>query len=551
MITVGIYGIPDVGNGPHATYTHDHGIALMKDGRVITSIQLERMTGRKHDNRLPSFITQLLEKYLPYDEDVRFVNANSFAGSSLISADGIFRIEPDSNVGIEEILYPAEVKWYTSNNEKKEANGHIMCHEFAHIASILPFVGEFIPNSLLVHIDGGAFKSACSFWYWDGKKAHLLHASWDKLKKQVNNFNVNPLAMAILNQQEWQHLSLPGKLMGYSGLGKHSENMINWLEENHWFHGAEGNGNILLNTINNRWGTEFKKFENRSTFFMDICASIQVNFERKISREIFRFQEKTGAENIYYSGGAALNIPTNRILEISGKFKNIFIPPATNDSGLALGAAAWLEYKKNGTLEINSPFLNKFDLKKEDDSYSDIEEIKKMVLSGKIIGICNGYAEIGPRALGHRSLISLADSKKIKIRMSERIKEREWYRPIAPILCEEAAEEVLEDIALGSNISPLMLGAYEINEDYRDKMKAVLHGNNLVRSQTVKVSDSENQWIHRLLLELWQENGIPGLINTSFNGCGEPLIHYPDDAVRAVDRLGLDGVVINGSLHLS
>ncbi|MHA1851691.1 MAG: carbamoyltransferase C-terminal domain-containing protein [Candidatus Thorarchaeota archaeon] len=551
MITVGMYGIPDVGNGPHANYTHDHGIALMKDGKVITSIQLERMTGKKHDNRLQNFIGQILENYVPHDEEVRFVNVNSFAGSSLISTDGQFRIEPNSNIGIDKILYPADVKWYSSTNEKKETEGHIMCHEFAHIASILPFVGDFLPNSLLVHIDGGAFKSACSFWYWDGHKPKLLYASWDLLKTQVNNFNVNPLAMAILNQQEWQHLSLPGKLMGYSGLGKYRDDMITWLEGDQWFHGAVGNGVNLIHSINKRWDTDFTGFDARSPFFMDIGASIQKDFERKVTREIFRYREETGAENLYYSGGAALNIPTNRILEVSGKFKNIFIPPATNDSGLALGAAAWIEFLDHGRLDIHSPFLNKFDLTIEEEPLSDMDEIKRMIISEKIIGTVNGYAEIGPRALGHRSLISLANSNEIKVRLSEGVKGREWYRPIAPILCEEAAREVLEGVALGSNLSPFMLGAYELNNGYQEEMKAVLHGNNLVRSQIVKPTDSDNKWAHRLLSELWNEHGIPGLINTSFNGSGEPLIHYPDDAKKAVERLGIDGVVINGSLYLS
>ena len=182
MITIGVFGIQDVGCSSHPVYTHDHGIALMKDGKVLTTIQLERYTHEKHDNRLPIYINELLDKYLPFDEDVRFVNANSFSGSSFISSDGTLRIEPDFKLDIENILFPAEVKWYDSNGTQKNAEASIICHEFAHIASLLPFVREFLPNSLLVHIDGGASRSACSFWYWDGSKPELLVASWDLLK---------------------------------------------------------------------------------------------------------------------------------------------------------------------------------------------------------------------------------------------------------------------------------------------------------------------------------------------------------------------------------
>ncbi|MEA1985740.1 MAG: hypothetical protein U9N13_08855 [Euryarchaeota archaeon] len=314
MITIGVFGIQDVGCSTHPVYTHDHGIALMKDGKVLTTIQLERYTHQKHDNRLPIYINELLEKYVPYDEDVRFVNANSFSGSSFISSDGTLRIEPDSKLEIENILFPAEVKWYDANGTLKDAEASIICHEFAHIASLLPFVGKFLPNSLLVHIDGGASRSACSFWYWDGSRPELLEASWDLLKKQLNNFNVNPLAMAILHQKQWQHLSLPGKLMGYCGLGKLDLDMSQWLKDNDWFHGSQGDDTNMLETLNKRWNRNFNAYDNRSPFFMNLCASIQKDFEERIVEEIFRFQEMTGAENLYYSGGAALNIPTNRCL---------------------------------------------------------------------------------------------------------------------------------------------------------------------------------------------------------------------------------------------
>ncbi len=551
MITVGIFGIQDVNLGPHPTYTHDHGIALMKDGRVLTTIQLERYTHCKHDNRLPAYINELLDKYLPFDEEVRFVNVNSFSGNSFISRDGRLRIEPNSQLDIESILFPAKVKWYDKSGKKKEAEGSIICHEFAHISSILPFVGEFLPNSLLVHIDGGASHSACSFWYWDGNYPKLLEASWDLLKDQINNFNVNPLAMAILHQEQWQHLSLPGKLMGYCGLGKTNDEMHTWLKNNNWFLDSQHNRTFMLDIVNKRWGSNFTDYNNRSKLFMNLCASIQKDFQEKIIEEIFKFQEITGAQNLYYSGGAALNIPTNRSLEISRRFNQIFIPPATTDSGLALGAAAWIEYLENGKLEINSPFLNRFDIENRIECTDDNDTIKKLLLNRQIIGICNGSAEVGPRALGHRSLLSLTNSKDVKERLSEYIKGREWYRPVAPILCDSAAKEVLEDLAMESDLSPLMLGAYETKNGFQKDFQGIIHGNNLLRAQIVRSKDHDNHWIYRLLSELWEEEGIPALVNTSYNQKGEPIIHYHSDAIDAGKRLGLDGVVINGSLHLS
>lgn len=551
MITVGIFGIQDVGSGPNPTYTHDHGIALMKDGKVLTTIQLERYTHCKHDNRLPLYIHELLDRYLPCDEEVRFINVNSFSGSSFISSDGRMRIEPNSQIDIKNILFPAELNWYDENGKQKEAEASIMCHEFAHIASVLPFVGEFLPNSLLVHIDGGASRSACSFWYWDGKHPRLVEASWDLLKSQVNNFNVNPLPMAILHQERWQHLSLPGKLMGYCGMGVPDPEMTLWLKANHWFLDFQESNTFMLDILNRRWNTSFMDFENSSPFFMNLSASIQKNFEDRIIEEILRFQDITGAENLYYGGGAALNIPTNRSLEMSEKFNKIFIPPVTSDSGLALGAAAWAEYLDYGKLKINSPFLNRFDIEAMDEHSDDNDAVKKMILEEKVLGVCNGTAEAGPRALGHRSLIGLASSIDVRKRLSEDIKGREWYRPVAPILCDSAAREILEDIALKSELAPFMLGAYEMLDDSHKGFEGIVHGNDLLRAQIIRSSDRDNRWMYCLLSEIWEEHGIPGLINTSFNQRGEPILHHQSKALETADRMGLDGVIINGSLHLS
>lgn len=551
MITVGIFGIQDVGSGPHPMYTHDHGIALMKDGKVLTTIELERYTRLKHDNRLPVYIHELLDRYLPCDEEVRFVNANSFSGSSFISHEGRMRIEPDAQLNIEDILFPAGIKWYDATGRQKEADASIICHEFAHIASLLPFVGEFLPNSLLVHIDGGASRSACSFWYWDGGHPRLLEASWDLLKSQANNFNVNPLAMAILQQEQWQHLSLPGKLMGYCGLGKPDHKMSYWLKDNNWFLDFQENGTTMLDVVNRRWNTGFTNYDSRSPFFMNLCASIQKDFEERVTAEIFRCQDATGAENLYYAGGAALNIPTNRCLELSGRFNKIFISPVTSDCGLALGAAAWVEYLNHGKLEKDGPFLNRFDIGANSEHTDDNDHIRKMLLDGMVLGVCNGFAEAGPRALGHRSLIGLASSREIRVRLSEQIKGREWYRPVAPILCDNAAREVLEDIALQSELSHFMLGAYEMVEGKQSGFEGVVHGNSLLRAQVVRSKDKDNKWMYRLLFEMWEEHGIPGLINTSFNRRGEPMVHSPSEATEMAGRMGLDGVVINGSLHMS
>jgi len=137
--------------------THDHSIAVMRDGHVLTVVQLERYTGVKHDNRLAEFLPELLDKFLPDDDELRVVSCNHFTGDNFCSTDGNFQIEPEYEPDVASILTPARCLWRQKGRKKSRiTEAHIICHEFAHIASCLPFCQRFLPNSLLVHIDGGA-----------------------------------------------------------------------------------------------------------------------------------------------------------------------------------------------------------------------------------------------------------------------------------------------------------------------------------------------------------------------------------------------------------
>ena len=243
---------------------------------------------------------------------MRFVSVNAFVGDGFVSADGNLRIEPAGEVALQEILTPARVRWYPDGLNRRAAGGFVMCHELAHVASLLPFVGRFEPDSLLVHIDGGASESACSFWTWDGARARLLEASWDRLKTPVNNFNSNPLVRAILDLQPEDHLSMPGKLMGYAGHGEASPTIVAWLEENRFFLDHQGDPSDLLDRVNHRFGHR-TRFNAHAPIFEDIAAFDRGHFQRQVTGAIFDMQRRTGARHLYLAGGAALRSrPTQR-----------------------------------------------------------------------------------------------------------------------------------------------------------------------------------------------------------------------------------------------
>ena len=538
MITVGLYGIADTTSGRGPSYTHDHNLALMRDGRVLTVVQLERWTGRKFDNRLPEFVGEILARLIPPNEDVRFVSVNTFMGSSFISADGNLRIEPRGEVAISADLVPADVHWFPDGLNRRPAEGWVLCHEFAHIGSLLPFVGAFEDGALAAHIDGGASRSASSFWSVEGGRPQLRDASWDLLKDVVNNFNASPAARTILGLEPADHLALPGRLMGYAGLGQADDELEQWLRGRGWLLGEDDSTARRL--LIERLGTA----DQRDRPCQDLAATMQRAFLRRVSGELKSRAPAGGT--LYLAGGAALNIPTNAAL--LEHFDSVWVPPGTNDGGLALGAAAWVEYLDHGRLQRHDPFLNRFDVPDEEPDPSAVEEVARRLADREVIGVCNGGAELGPRALGHRSILARADDVELRVRVSETIKRREWYRPVAPVLCSEAAREILGERAAGSSLSRWMLGAWPVQPDWRGHLSGVLHRDGSVRAQVVP-DDGENAWLAELLRTLWRRHGIPALINTSFNGPGRPIVHRHEDAIPEAQSLGLDGVVVHGSLH--
>lgn len=532
MLTVGLYGIKDTTHGHRPTYTHDHSVALMREGRVVDVVSLERLTRVKHDNRLDVYLGDLLRERVG-DEVVRFVSVNAFVGDTFLSADGRLRIEPMEPVVIRAEPVPARVRWWPDGLRRREAEGWGLCHEFAHVASLLPFVGRFEPRSLLVHIDGGASDSASSAWWWDGETARLVEASWDLLKEPVNNFNVGPIGRLAVGLAPEDHLAMPGKLMGFAGHGTPDEGHRRWLTEQGFFQGVADDE--TLRAVVARFGPHPP--------WADLVASIQADFEARVTAQILAWQAQTGARHLYYAGGAALNIPTNAALEASGRFAAVYVPPCTNDTGLALGAAAWVEFRERGEVERHGPFLLRADTAEA--HLDEVHTIADALAAGAILGVCNGAAEIGPRALGHRSILARPDSVALRRRVSEEVKRREPYRPVAPVLLPEVAAEAFGAHVAASDLARFMLGAWPLREGWAEAFAGVVHADGTLRPQVVR----DDPFLEALLRSLWHRHRVAGLLNTSFNGPGEPIVHTRADALACARTLKLDGVVIDGSLH--
>lgn len=540
--TIGIYGIQDRLNTRFPQYVHDHSLAIAKNGAITKYLQLERVTRCKRDNKLYVHLPQIIKDahLVTIDADVVFVD--NIVGRAMISSNGQIRFEAPLNARLSKDLEKGKLWWFDH-----ELDSYVLCHELAHVFSCLPFFGEFKENSLLVHFDGGASLSNFSAWTYRMGKITPVEHHWE-LKQFTSLFNANALTFGIIGASIENQNSVPGKLMGYAALGNYNEEIDFWLRQNNWFEDIWGKRSVFFEKAKADFNIDLKSFDQKSSFLQDVAATIQELFMRETILKLDDLNTLTNCKNLYYTGGCALNIQTNSAIIESGLFQNVYIPPCPDDSGLSLGAAAFGEWKKGHQIEIHQPYLNNWGIEENAVDYTaeDLNQIARLLSEGKVIGICNGYGEAGPRALGNRSILSLP-TKALAHKVSVELKKREWYRPVAPIMLEKNACYFTQTKSINP-LSKFMLLDLKIPESKQNEIPGVIHANGTARIQTI-FSKDENPFMFDLLTLLDNTFHIKALINTSFNSQEEPIVHTKEDALLSGKNMGLDAVVVNGTVH--
>ena len=272
----------------------------------------------------------------------------------------------------------------------------------------------------------------------------------------------------------------------------------------------------------------------------DIASTAQKHLETVILECIN--QLPTNSDNLCLSGGTFYNCPTNsRILEET-RFKNIHHFPSCGDSGTAIGAALYvchhvlgMDRKSFKPHEIC--YLGKdYKLEKE----IDYKYIAKRISEGAIVAWMNGRSEFGPRALGNRSLLADPRDQHNRDRLNHVIKKREWYRPFAPIVLEERYKDWFDfDVP-----SPFMLFTAQVKQP--KEVPAIVHVDGSSRFQTI--TEESNTHMYKLIKEFENITGIPMLINTSLNGTGQPILETPEDGREFFNSVPVDMAVIHGEI---
>jgi carbamoyltransferase len=285
----------------------------------------------------------------------------------------------------------------------------------------------------------------------------------------------------------------------------------------------------------------------------DVAAAFQKVLEDKVLQMCHILAQKTDAEYLVIAGGVALNSVMNGRILRDTRFKDVFVMPAAGDNGTCIGAAYYLY---NGILKQprnfvhNNPYLGteysndqiqaildecKLSYTRSDDICADTA---KMLRKGQIIGWFQGRMEIGPRALGGRSILADPTLPGMKDKINAEVKHREAYRPFAPSSPAERKSECF-DIEVNA---PFMLKVCDVRPEKRAIIPAITHVDGSARLQTVH-ADTHPRY-HRMINEFAKLSGVPVVLNTSFNIMGEPIVESPIHAIRCFFSTGLDVLVL-------
>jgi carbamoyltransferase len=293
--------------------------------------------------------------------------------------------------------------------------------------------------------------------------------------------------------------------------------------------------------------------------YADLARSVQNALEEALLQVVRRLARQSGQKVLCYAGGVALNGTANERILREGGFDRVYIPAAAEDSGVAIGAAFYGHWllagysagsgvcgdrcgRPYGAREVAAAIEEVPVVSVPTPAGSSIyRETARRLMAGQFGGWFEGGSELGPRALGQRSIV--ADPRRIeaKAELNRRIKQREAFRPFAPAILEEHAREWFDFEGTDPH-SPLMLRVVPFRPEKAALVPAVSHVDNSGRLQTVSAGTAPS--FHRLISAFHHETGIPLLLNTSFNGPGEPIVETPEDALWGMLTCGLDFVVV-------
>lgn len=553
---------------------HDTSACITINGKLIAACEQERYDKVKHSRNFPlDAINDCLKIAKLKIEDIDVISSG-FDPQKLIT-DLYLKPAINNRERINFLINDIEkiknfhflektIQKKLKVKKKIEFNNHHLCH----LASA--YYPSGFQKSIVVSYDGTGESESGAFAIANKGKIKVL----DCKNAYPNSFGL--IYSAITFYLGWKPFCDEGIIMGLASYGDSSKKVKGTNKTYYDFFKdiiCFNKKNPLNYEINKEWiayhikrdvwvSNKFikffgkpKKYSSKLTeHHMNIAKALQDRLEYVVCEQLKYLKKKYKTENLCLAGGVALNCSLNGRIKSEKIFKNVFIQPASGDAGISYGSCLVTTLKKR---KLNTKKLDNFysglrenekiikkNLIKNNVKYvkfnnnSIYDEIRKRLLDGKIIAICRGAAEFGPRALGNRSIIAKPYPSKMRDHLNKNVKFREFFRPFAPMVLNENREEYFDL----NQESPHMLIACKAKNKNKNKIPAVVHVDNSCRVQTV--TNKSNPFFYKLIKNFYKHSGIPVILNTSFNIKGQPIVNDSLDAIKCFKKYNIDVLIL-------
>ena len=524
--------------------SRDNGACLLIDGQLIAMAEEERFVRIKFAPRM--FPEQAVKFCLEYagitlkDIDYVAVGFDRFFKNIIPNLTGqpfVYGFLTAGFFSVHMTRHMFKIPRYLYQKTPKFINHHV-----SHANSA--FYCSNFENANILSLDGSGGRNAGFLGYAERTKLESYH-------EISNSDSLGHMFSRITRLLGFKPHADEYKVMGLASFGSPDPKGLPFIE---W--------NRQIPSINRKKEHQYRKWirsvvdpENpMAKTSQDIAATAQASLEKVALRMLEWSIQKNKSRNLCVSGGTALNCAMNGKLLQSGLIDHIYVQPASWDAGTALGAAIQVYIDKKAKIpdvgfthpywgpeysneEIESAIL-KFKVNKYHHSKNVCEETAKILSENKIVGWFQGRLEVGPRALGNRSILGNPKNPEMKDLINLKVKGREPWRPFAPSILEEYAPAYLENYYK----SPYMVLTFKVKSEKIHEIISATHVDGTARPQTVSKVTNPRFW--KLINEFRKLTGVPVLLNTSFNLSDEPIVCKPEEALRTFYRCGMDCLVM-------
>ncbi|MFB9961284.1 carbamoyltransferase family protein [Sinosporangium siamense] len=523
---------------------HDPAAALVVDGEIVAATEEERFSRRKHGKRpVPFSAWELPEKAAAWCLDQAGLRPEDLDAVAYSYDPDLVRHGGDGqDPGWEELrtTYARRAPNFLAGVLPGLDPGRVryVPHHIAHAASA-GLAAPYRDSAVLVCDGRGEAVSHLAGRYQDGKltilAAQELPHSLGLMYEEVTEYlgftrsSDEYKVMALASYGEPRHLPKLRELVYATEDGGFRVEPIDWQS----------------------YAKALRPGERWSADHADLAASVQACLEEVLLDLARWLYKQTGERHLTMAGGVALNCVANTRLLVEGPFSDLWVQPAAGDAGTALGGALHLsECVGEGAGPMRGADLGR--------GWSDDElarwlsnacvayerpidlaaVVAEELAADRIVAWFQGRSEYGPRALGRRSLLAHPGRPANTERLNQ-VKGREQFRPIAPMVLMERAQEIFQR---GPEISPYMLFVHDVRPEWRDRIAAVVHVDGTARVQTVDRAD--DPLLARTLEQFDKRTGLPVLVNTSLNTAGRPMVDDPRDALECFGAAPVDVLAI-------